>query len=230
MNPLATDELHDQAEEAASKMLTVMESIVEARLRHPQEDMISQVLEAAKGVEDISVKELTHIFVILLAAGTDTTRLSTSLAIRTLLDHPDELAALRADPDSVDTAILELLRYESPTKFLSRIASEDVTWKDQTIPRGSHVLLSIFAAGWDDKAVEHPERLDFGRDSRINLSFGYGAHYCMGVHLARLQLGSMLRFFIEHMPAGTTYDPDGIEWDPTNFFLREITRMPLRLR
>jgi cytochrome P450 PksS len=230
MNPLATDELHDDAEAAAGKMLAVMQSIVEERLRRPQEDMISQVLEAAKDVEDISVKELTHIFVILLAAGTDTTRLSTSLAVRTLLDHPDHLEALRADPSRVDGAILELLRYESPTKFLSRIASEDVSWKGQTIPRGSHVLLSIFGAGWDEKVVERPERLDFERDSRINMSFGYGAHYCMGVHLARLQLGAMLRFFLAHMPKGTTYDPDGIEWDPANLFLREITRMPLRLR
>ena len=68
------------------------------------------------------------------------------------------------------------------------------------------------------------------RDTRGVLAFGMGVHYCLGVHLAKQQVSSIVSFFLDHMPKDATMDVDAIEWDPSNMFLRELTRMPLQLR
>jgi cytochrome P450 len=230
MNPLSPPELRDKTEQAAVDMYAVLAAAVAEHRSHPQDDLISQVLEVSSGIDDLSDKELIHSLVVLVAAGTDTTRLATSLAIKTLLCLPERLEELRADRSLLDNAIMELLRYDSPTKFTVRIASEDVEWKGQTIPRGAFVLLSPFAAGHDPAVYARPELFDPRRESRGLLTFGQGAHYCLGVHLAKSQIGAMLDFFLDHVPAGAELDHDGIEWSPQNMFLREVTRMPARLR
>jgi cytochrome P450 len=137
---------------------------------------------------------------------------------------------LRDNPDLRPDAIMELLRYESPTKFTVRVASEDVALSGQEISRGSIVLLSPFAAGWDPAAFSNPERFDPRRDLRGILTFGHGAHYCLGVHLAKLQIGTMLDFFLDYVPIGAEVDHDGVAWAPLNMFLREVTKVPVRLR
>jgi cytochrome P450 len=229
-NPLSPPELRDATEQAAKDMFAVLEESVAEHRARPQDDLISQVLDVSRNLGGLSDGEIIHSLVVLVAAGTDTTRLATSLAIKTLLSLPDRLEELRRDRSLLDGAIMELLRYDSPTKFTVRIASEDVEWKDQTIERGSFVLISPFAAGHDPAVFPEPQRFDPRRDSRGLLTFGQGAHYCLGVHLAKSQIGALLDFFLDHAPSGAELDTDGIEWSPQNMFLREITRMPARLR
>lgn len=230
MNPLSPPELRDKTEQAAVDMFAVLEAAVALHYARPQDDLISQVLEVSSELGGFSDEEIIHSLVVLVAAGTDTTRLATSLAIRTLLCLPDRLEELRADRGLLDAAIMELLRYDSPTKFTIRVASEDVEWKGQTIPRGAFVLLSPFAAGHDPAVFPNPQLFDPRRELRGLLTFGQGAHYCLGVHLAKSQIGAILDFFLDHVPAGAELDHDGIEWSPQNMFLREVTRMPVRLR
>lgn len=229
-NPLSPPELRDRAEQAAIDMFAVLEATVRERRARPQDDLITQALEVSSEMGGFSDEEIIHSLVVLVAAGTDTTRLATSLALKTLLTLPDHLAAFREDSSQRPDAIMELLRYDSPTKFTVRVASEDVEWKSQTLSRGSLVLLSPFAAGWDPAAFPNPERFDPRRDQRGLLTFGHGAHYCLGVHLAKLQIGAMLDFFVEHVPRGAEIDSDNVEWAPLNMFLREVTRVPVRLR
>jgi cytochrome P450 len=181
-------------------------------------------------MEDVTTEDVVRALVILVAAGTDTTRLTTSLAAKTLLSHPAELEALRRDRDDVKNAVMELLRFESPTKFLVRIAVEDVDWQGQTIPRGTIVLLSIMGAGWDPRAFSQPERFDVKRDLRGSLNFGFGSGYCLGVHLARLQVGTLVHHLLDHLPSTAKVDESGIRWDPRNLFLREITALPIHVR
>ncbi len=230
INALATDEMRDEAEIASQQMFGVLGATVEARKKNPQTDMISQILEIGKDLDGVTPDEIVRALVILVAAGTDTTRLSTSLAAKTLLTHPDEFAALRADRDAVKNSVMELLRYESPTKFLVRMATEEFEWEGQTVPEGTIALLSIFGAGWDPRAFPEPSRLDLKRDLKGSLTFGFGSGYCLGVHLARLQVGELIQFFLDHLPATAEVDFDGITWDPRNLMLREITCMPVRVR
>ena len=230
IGPLVADEARDRAEAAAVAMIQVLAEEVESRRSQPRDDLISHVIEVADQTEGMSPDEVIPTLVVLLAAGTDTTRLTTSLAVKTLLDHPRELEKLRANRELLPNAIAELMRYEGATKFLARSRLEDVEWKGETIPAQSSVLISILGAGWDPSVFEAPERLDLSRDLRGSLSFGFGRGYCMGSHLARVQLEELLGFFLDHLPAGATVDPDEIVWDPSNAFLREIRSMPAQLR
>jgi cytochrome P450 len=229
MSMLAPDDVRDRAEVAAQQMFQVLAEEVADRRANPRDDMISQVIEIADGSDGVEPEQVISSLVVLVAAGTDTTRLSTSLAIKTLLTHREALDQLRTKRELLPNAIMEFLRYESPTKFLSRTTLEDVAWKGHTIPAGSIVLLSIFGAGWDPKVFSNPERFDPTRDLKGSLAFGFGAGYCLGVHLARLQVGELVDFFLDHMPATARFEPADITWDPTNILLREITSMPIRL-
>lgn len=230
INPLADESCKDGAELAANQMFEVLARTVEKRKRDPQTDMVTQVLEIAAGMSDVTTDDVVRSLVILVAAGTDTTRLTTSLAAKTLLDHPEEFDRLRRSRDDVKNAVMELLRFESPTKFLVRIATQDVDWQGQTIPRGTVVLLSIMGAGWDPRVFPHPERFDVQRDLKGSLNFGFGAGYCLGVHLARLQVGTLVNFLLDHLPSTAKVDEAGMRWDPRNLFLREITALPVHVR
>lgn len=230
INPLADESARDEAEVAANQMFEVLSRTVESRRRDPQTDMVTQTLEMAAGMGDVTTEDVVRALVILVAAGTDTTRLTTSLAVRTLLAHPAEFEALKADRSDVKNAVMELLRYDSPTKFLVRVAVEDVAWEGQTIPHGTIVLLSIMGAGWDPRAFPDPERFDVHRDLRGSLNFGFGSGYCLGVHLARLQVGTLVNFLCDHLPSTARVDEAGIRFDPRNLFLREITALPVHVR
>ncbi|MAG31338.1 MAG: hypothetical protein CL908_10675 [Deltaproteobacteria bacterium] len=230
VNFLSSDEVRDRAEIAGQNMLSVLGRAVESRRSNPQNDLISQVIAIGNRLEGVTNDDIVRAVVILVAAGSDTTRLSSSLAVKTLLSHPEQFEALREDRDHLKNAVMELLRYEGATKFLVRAAVEDIEWEGQTIPAGSILLLSIFGAGWDPRVFPNPEVFDYRRDVRGSLSFGFGSGYCLGAHLARLQLGEIIRFFLDHLPSTATFDEEQITWDPRNLFLREITSMPIRVR
>ncbi len=230
IGPLVSDEAKDRAEAAALAMIQVLAEEVEARRSKPRDDLISHVIEVVDETEGMDPGEVIPTLVVLLAAGTDTTRLTTTLAVKTLLDHPEEMERVRADRALLPNAIMELMRFEGATKFLSRATLEDVEWKGQTIPARTSVLISILGAGWDPSVFEAPDRFDVTRDLRGSLSFGFGRGYCMGSHLARLQLGELLGYFLDHLPPGASVDPAQMVWDPTNAFLREIRSMPTQLR
>ncbi|MFK7894639.1 MAG: cytochrome P450 [Myxococcota bacterium] len=230
IGPLVSDEAKDRAEKAALDMITVLAEAVEERRVKPREDMISHIIEVVDKTEGMDPEEVVPTLVVLLAAGTDTTRLTTSLAVKTLLDHPEELEHLRANRELLPKAVMELMRFEGATKFLVRSTIEDMEWKGQTVPADSLMLISVLGASWDPKVFENPGKLDFERDMRGGLSFGHGRGFCMGSHLARLQLSELIGYFLDHLPEGASVDPATMVWDPTNVFLREIRSVPTQLR
>ena len=229
INPVASDADRDKAEIAAKTMFEILRRTVEDRRANPQTDMVTQVIEIADKRGDVHPDVLVRVLVILVAAGTDTTRLSTSLAVKTLLSHPDEMEALRDDRSKIKNAVMECLRFESPTKYLMRASTEDFEIDGRAIPRGRLILLSLMGAGWDPKVYPEPERFDVDRDLRGSLNFGFGSGYCLGVHLARLQVGTLLDYILDHLPSNARVIEEGITWDPGNLSLREITALPVEI-
>lgn len=229
INPVASDTDRDKAEVAAKTMFEILERTVEDRRANPQTDMVTQVIEIADKRGDVHPDVLVRVLVILVAAGTDTTRLSTSLAVKTLLSHPDEMEALRDDRSKIKNAVMECLRFESPTKYLMRASTEDFAIDGREIPRGRLILLSLMGAGWDPRVYPEPERFDVDRDLRGSLNFGFGSGYCLGVHLARLQVGTLLDYILDHLPSNARVIEEGITWDPGNLSLREITALPVEI-
>lgn len=229
INPVASDTDRDKAELAAKTMFEILERTVADRRANPQTDMVTQVIEIADKRGDVHPDVLVRVLVILVAAGTDTTRLSTSLAVKTLLSHPDEMEALRDDRSKIKNAVMECLRFESPTKYLMRASTEDFEIDGREIPRGRLILLSLMGAGWDPRVYPEPERFDVDRDLRGSLNFGFGSGYCLGVHLARLQVGTLLDYILDHLPSNARVIEEGITWDPGNLSLRELTALPVEI-
>ncbi|WP_328619606.1 cytochrome P450 [Streptomyces sp. NBC_00354] len=157
--------------------------LVAAKRANPTDDVLSELTDS-----DLTDEELQGISLILLAAGFDTTANMLSLGAFALLQNPEQLAALRADPALIDQAVEELLRYLSVAKSFMRTATVDVEVSGQTIKAGTTVVLSYNTANRDPERYADPHLLDLQRDSGGHLAFGHGIHLCLGAQLARVEM------------------------------------------
>ena len=138
---------------------------------------------------------------LLIAAGLDTTRHATTGGVHLLLENPDQLDRLVADPSLLDSAVEEILRYASPVIHFMRTAVEDFEIGGQTIRKGDSVSLWYPSANRDEEVFDRPYEFDIGRNPNPHLAFGgYGPHFCIGAHLARAQLRAVFRELLPLLP------------------------------
>ena len=130
-------------------------------------------------------------------------------AVLTLLQHPDELDRLRADPGLMESTVEEVLRYEAPSQFQGRVALVDSTWHGVTIPKGARVALVTGSACRDEREYRDPDRFDVTRQHDRELYFGHGHHVCIGKSLARLETRIALEEIAARFPHYEV-DPDGL--------------------
>ncbi len=203
-----------------------MRGIVAERRRAPGDDLISGLIEAQAERDALSEGELISTSLLLLIAGHETTTNLIGNGLLALLRHPDQLARLRAEPERLDPAVEELLRYDSPVQATVRIATEDVKIDGIVIPKHAATLVVIGAANRDPAVFPEPDRLDLGRENLRHLSFGLGTHFCLGAGLARLEARTAFRGLLT-LPdlALATETP---EYRP-NPFLRGLRSLPLRV-
>jgi cytochrome P450 len=138
---------------------------------------------------------------LLIVAGFETTVHLITNGVVTLLEHPDQLERLRREPQLMDSAVEEIVRHRGPvhgTKM--NYAVEDLTLCGEEIERGTPVVPLLGAANHDPEAFEKPEVFDIARDPNRHLGFGFGAHYCLGAQLARLETSIALRNLIDRNP------------------------------
>lgn len=189
-----------RAEAAALAVIAMLDALVAQKRRTPGDDLVSALLAARDGDERLSEQELRSTIFQLVVAGHDTTTNVIGNAVVALHRHPDQLRAVRAEPDLLGPAIEELLRFDPPAHHATfRYALEDVPVAGVTIPSGSQVLVCLAAADRDPASFPDPDVLDIGRDGDRHLAFGHGIHHCLGAGLARLEarsaLGELLRRF-----------------------------------
>ncbi len=165
------------------------------------DDLVSDLIRAEDDDDRLSHSELLMLTGTLLAAGTDTTRNQLAAAVQALSGHADQWTLLGAHPELVGVAVHELMRYYPIVFAGARISGEDVELGDVIIPAGCLVVPNIAAANRDPAVYDDPDRLDITREpSPPILSFGGGAHYCLGSHLARLELCEALSIITRRMP------------------------------
>jgi hypothetical protein len=162
----------------------------------------------------------------LFLAGHETTANLIGNGVLALLRHPGELARLRQDPSLIESAVEELLRYDSPVQRVSRITNDDVVVGDRQIPNGSLVLALLGAANRDPTLFAEPERLDVTRQDNRHLAFGWGIHFCLGAPLARLEGQIAIGTLVQRLPR-LALATERIEWRQT-FTLRALTALPVR--
>jgi cytochrome P450 len=167
------------------------------RRAHPTDDLASVIANATVDGESITELDAASYYVIIATAGHDTTSSSIAGGLEALLRHPDQLIRLRDDPSLGAAAAEEMIRWVTPVKEFMRTATEDRQVGDVTIPSGDAVYLAYLSANRDEQAFEDPFRFDVGRADNKQLAFGYGVHFCLGAHLARLEM----RVFFEELLA-----------------------------
>ena len=178
-----------------------LEDLIARRRASLTDDLISDLIRAEDDGDRLTHDELLMLCATLLGAGTDTTRNQLAAAVQTLSAHPAQWAMLARHPELAPDALHELMRY-SPIIFATiRQAAEDVELAGVRIPAGTLVLANTASANRDPEAYDDPERLDITRPGPAAiLNFGGGVHYCLGAHLARLELTEALRVITQRMP------------------------------
>jgi cytochrome P450 len=174
-------------------------SMVEQRRREPTEDITSVLANAEIDGAPLPVFELLSYFYLLVVAGNETTRNATSGGLLALIEHPEELEKLRANPGLVDSAVEEILRWTTPVIQFARTAVEDVEIRGQKIRAGENLVLFYPSANRDEEVFEEPFRFRIERSPNPHLAFGIGEHICLGANLARLELRVVFRQLLERL-------------------------------
>jgi cytochrome P450 len=178
-----------------------LEGMIARRRQTLTDDLISDLIRAEDDGDHLNHGELLMLAATLSAAGTDTTRNQLAAAVQVLCDHPDQWALLGKHPELASNAVHELMRYYPIIFGTVREAAEDVELAGVTIPAGVLVLANSASANRDPDAYDDPDRLDITREGpAAMLTFGGGVHYCLGAHLARLELEEALRVITRRMP------------------------------
>jgi cytochrome P450 len=182
---------------AYGAMTTYLAELVTGKRAAPGEDILSDLARH----DDLTIEELTGAAFLLLLAGHETTANMLALGTFALLEHPEQWAELRADPELLPDAVEELMRYLSVVDILYRYAVEDIELGGATIGRGSTVVVSLLAANRDPLRFENPDTLDIHRRARGHLSFGHGIHQCLGQQLARIEMRAGFEGLLRRFPA-----------------------------
>jgi cytochrome P450 len=181
---LVRDQSLDEKMAAYGAMTTYLAELVTRKRAEPGDDMLSDLARH----DDLTIEELTGAAFLLLLAGHETTANMLALGTFALLEHPEQLAELRANPDLLPDAVEELMRYLSVADIFYRYAAEDIELGGETIGKGSTVVVSLLAANHDPQRFDNPDTLDIRRKARGYLSFGHGVHQCLGQQLARIEM------------------------------------------
>ncbi|WP_280304151.1 cytochrome P450 [Nocardia abscessus] len=193
---LVKDQPLDEKMAAYGAMTTYLAGLVTRKRAEPGDDILSDLARH----DDLTIEELTGVAFLLLLAGHETTANMLALGTFALLEHPGQLAELRADPDLLPDAVEELMRYLSVADIFYRYATEDIELGGETIGKGSTVVVSLLAANHDPRRFDNPDTLDIHRKARGHLSFGHGIHQCLGQQLARIEMRAGFTGLLRRFP------------------------------
>jgi cytochrome P450 len=170
---------------------------IEARKANPLDDLLSDIVRV-EDADTLTATEAVLFLLVLMAAGNETSTNLIGNTVVALLQNPDQLALLQADPTLVPKVIEESVRYRSPFQFLFREAIEDVEVAGTVIPKGGMIVILVGAANHDPRHFEAPERFDITRTTP-HLAFGHGIHFCLGAHLGRAEAAGALTGLLPHL-------------------------------
>jgi len=225
--PFLPPDLLDRALAAGRALSDYFSCLIEERRRTLGDDLLSDLIRAEEGGDWLSSTELLSQCIGLLIAGFETTIGLIGNGVLALIQHPDELAKLHADPSLVAGAVEECLRYDGPILLTVRVTREDTRFGDKIIPRDRPVMCFLAAANRDPEHFADPDRFDITRHNDDHLAFGGGAHFCLGAHLARLEaqvaIGALIRRFRDlHLHTSR------LQWGRSLF--RVLARLPVGFR
>ena len=226
-SPDRTVDLASAAQDALIQLTDFFRMTVAERRRNKGNDLISLLIDIEEDGEALTEEELYAQCIALLFAGHETTRNLIGNGMYTLLQHPEETAELRENPEMIRSAVEELLRYESPVQFTARVLKEDIEVCGQRIPKRWSILCMLGAANRDPKQFKEPNQLNLKRLNNQHLAFSAGPHFCIGSQLARLEGQIAIQNLVQRFPKMKLTGPRP-EWAPT-FGLRGLKSLSVIL-
>jgi cytochrome P450 len=220
---LAPD-VQERTRQAGNDMAIYFEDLIGKRRDNLGEDLVSQLIRSADENDSISDYDLVVQAIGLITAGYETTIGLIGNGIRALLEHPDQLKLFRENPTTINAAIEEGLRYDNPIHFVWRVLDEPFEVGGKTLPKDAVLWLNIAAANHDPRRFDNPEKFELLRKNNTNISFGGGAHFCLGNQLARMEARHALREFAlrtQHL----TVQAGEISW--SHSFFRVMAKYPV---
>jgi len=194
------------ADEARKSLNAFFAGEIARRRREPSDDLISEMVQAEEAGDRLTENEIISQANLLLLAGNLTTTDLIGNGVMALLENPEQLAKLRAQPQLMKNAVEEILRYDSPVVGSGRIAHEDMEIAGQKVRKGDSLSVFLAAANRDPTVHPDPDRFDIERREIHHQSFGGGNHFCLGSHLARLEAEETLTVLLEQFPSLTHGD------------------------
>lgn len=193
----------DNSEEVLTSLNGMIEYLlatIKEHRNHPKENLLSELIAAQEDESNLDLDELIANSIFLLTAAHETTTNLIGNGMLTLLSHPDQLKLLLQDPTLVTSAVEEMLRFESPTQYISRKAGEDLILGGHEVKKGQPLLLLLGAANRDPQRFANPTVFNIQREDNKHLAFGHGAHFCFGAPLARFEARLAISTMLERLP------------------------------
>ncbi|MDP7548142.1 MAG: cytochrome P450 [Alphaproteobacteria bacterium] len=217
---LAADSPNVLAKEFYLQIRGYAAGIIEEKRRHPQDDILSKIVQARLDDEDgraLTEEELVNFFVLLFPAGAETTRSAIGGGLRALVQHPDQLRKLRADPGLVKSAGDEFVRWMTPSIYKRRTVTRDTVLAGKSLKRGDKVTIWEMSANRDASVFDDPFSFDITRRPNRHIGFGFGAHICLGAGLARLEIKIAIEELLRRIEHFELAGP--AHWVPNNRLL-----------
>ena len=214
--------------DAATTLVTFLQALIDRRVETAADDMVSDLVRAEVDGEHLTRAEMLALVILLFIAGTETTQNATGGGMLALFDHPAERERLMADRLLMPTAVEEILRYVSPTLVsMVRTATRETELEGTVIKAGDKVTLWYGSANRDASVFPDPDRFDVSRTPNDHLTFGFGAHFCLGAQLARLELKVIFEELFDRVPGiALAGEPKRLR---SNIF-NGLEKLPVRFR
>lgn len=220
-------DIQEEIQEAAEAFKQYFKDLIAERRGAPQNDLLSALAMAEEEGDKLSEAELYNTCRLLLVAGHETTVNLIGNGIFALLCNPEQRQKLQIEPQLIESAVEEFLRYDSPIQLTSRVPLEQVAYKEHIFQTGQRIIFFLGAANRDPTVFEQPNTLDLSRSNNPHLSFSHGIHYCLGAPLARLEGQIVIKTLFQRFPK-LILATDTIAYCD-NFVFRGLQELPVSL-
>jgi cytochrome P450 len=215
--------------QTVEEMVAYFRAAVISEASKPTQGLMNALTTAEIDGDRFSVEEVVANVIVTMVGGQETTTNLIGNGLLTLLRHPEQLERLRSDPTLLESAVEELLRYESPSQHTARLAPAGAVLGDTEIPKGDAVIAVMGAGNRDPERFPDPDRLDLGRQQNRHLAFGWAGHFCFGAPLARIEGQLAFETLLSRFSELSLAPDEEIRWRP-NLGLRGLTELHVLAR
>jgi len=213
--------------ELAMELFGLFNGIIEDRRANPTDDLASLLANGKVNGEPMGVMETVGYYLITFSAGHDTTKNALASGVCALAQNSEEFEKIKRNPDLIDSAVEEILRWTSPVNYMKRVVAKDFDFHGQKLSEGDNLVLFYGSANRDEKVFEDPFSFRVDRNPNPHLGFGIGEHFCIGSHLARASLRAMLRELVSRIDS---LELTGVPEQIQSSFVVGLKELPLRYR